>query len=203
MSGDRVLFKGGTFRMIGTVRGCEPAVMEAAGWPYPYPWMYEVRDTDRRVVAVCSDHETANQVLRGQFTPISEERKIPMSGLQMDSTVTTGPFLISVGGKSLACEQCGVNLFRKQTDNNRMSPRDAPAIRCECNHCGEPCDIAFNPYRTSQIVDVVAPRQTEPTDLRAEISVVAHELRSGECSCTDAAEWLLELDERLRTSNGG
>jgi hypothetical protein len=28
------------------------------------------REVDRQVVAVCSDHKTANQVLRGQFTPL-------------------------------------------------------------------------------------------------------------------------------------
>jgi hypothetical protein len=65
---DRAMFNGGTFRMIGTVRGCEPEVMAAAGWPYPYPWMYEVRDVNQRVIAVCSDHEMAEQVLRGRST---------------------------------------------------------------------------------------------------------------------------------------
>jgi hypothetical protein len=59
----RVMFKGGTIRVIGTVRGCEPEVAEACGWPYPRPWMFEVRDADRNVIAVCFDHETANQVL--------------------------------------------------------------------------------------------------------------------------------------------
>lgn len=66
---DRVLFKCGAFRMIGTVRGCEPEIAEAVRWPYPYPWMFEVRDTGRQVIAVCSDHGMAEQVLREQFIP--------------------------------------------------------------------------------------------------------------------------------------
>jgi hypothetical protein len=61
-------------------------------------------------------------------------------------SVPDEPFTIQIGGKTRGCEQCGVSLFRKQADNNRMSPRDTPAIRCECNHCGEPCDILFRSY---------------------------------------------------------
>ena len=60
----------------------------------------------------------------------------------------SGPFTFSVGSKTHACEQCGVNLFRKQADNNRItSPPDTYAVRCECSHCGEPVDIVFKPYR--------------------------------------------------------
>ena len=62
-----VMYKGGAFRITGTVRGCEPEVAEAFGWPYPHPWMFEVRDADRNVIAVCLDHETANRVLWDQF----------------------------------------------------------------------------------------------------------------------------------------
>jgi hypothetical protein len=60
---DRVTFKGGSFRVIGVVRGCEPEVMA-----WPYPWPFEVIGYDERgakqVVAVCLDHETANDALR-------------------------------------------------------------------------------------------------------------------------------------------
>lgn len=59
---DRVMFKGGTFRLTGTVRGCEPEVMGTFGWPWPWP--FEVRAGDGRVIAVCLDHETAEQALR-------------------------------------------------------------------------------------------------------------------------------------------
>jgi hypothetical protein len=73
MAVERAQFKGGTFRVVGTVRGCEPGLMEEFGWPYPYPWVFEVRDVDRRVIAVCLDHETANQVLRDQFPKLGQE----------------------------------------------------------------------------------------------------------------------------------
>jgi hypothetical protein len=39
------------------------------------------------------------------------------------------------------------------------------------------------------------------TNLRTEIRTVARELRSGERSHTDVANWLLDLDERLHTPN--
>jgi hypothetical protein len=50
-----------------------------------------------------------------------------------------------------------------------------------------------------QVVDAVAACQTEPIDLRTEICIVARELRSGERSHTDVANWLLDLDTRLHT----
>jgi hypothetical protein len=60
------LFKGGTMRVTGVVRGCEPEVMAAFAWPWPWP--FEVigygASGEKQVVAVCRDHETANDALR-------------------------------------------------------------------------------------------------------------------------------------------
>jgi len=61
MATDRVMYKGGAIRITGTVRGCEPEFMKEFGWPWPWP--FEVRDGARQVIAVCLDHETANQAL--------------------------------------------------------------------------------------------------------------------------------------------
>jgi hypothetical protein len=61
MASDRVMYKGGAIRITGTVRVCEPEVMREFGWPWPWP--FEVRDGNRRVIAVCLDHDTANQAL--------------------------------------------------------------------------------------------------------------------------------------------
>ena len=56
MAIDRVTFKGGAFRLVAEVRGCEPEVMQAAGWSWPWP--FEVR-VKRQVIAVCLDHNAA------------------------------------------------------------------------------------------------------------------------------------------------
>lgn len=66
MASDRVMFKGGAFRVTDTVRGCEPEVMAATGWPYPWPFEVVGYDADgaKRVIAVCLDHETAEDALR-------------------------------------------------------------------------------------------------------------------------------------------
>jgi len=63
---DRVVYKGGPIRVTGMVRGCEPEVMAATGWPYPWPFEvvgYDARG-EKHVIAVCLDHETANDALR-------------------------------------------------------------------------------------------------------------------------------------------
>ena len=66
MVGDRVMYKGGEFRVTGMVRCCEREVMAATGWPYPWPFEVVGYDADgaKRVVAVCLDHETAEDALR-------------------------------------------------------------------------------------------------------------------------------------------
>lgn len=52
---DRVQFKG-TFRLVAEIRGCEPKVMKAIGWPWPWP--FEVR-VNKQTIAVCRDHDAA------------------------------------------------------------------------------------------------------------------------------------------------
>lgn len=62
----RKMFKGGSIRVTGEVRGCEPEVMAVFDWPYPWPLEvigYAARGA-KQVIAVCRDHETANDVLR-------------------------------------------------------------------------------------------------------------------------------------------
>jgi len=53
----RARFKGGTFQLDATIRGCEPGVMGTFGWPWPWP--FEVR-AGKQTVAVCLDYEAAS-----------------------------------------------------------------------------------------------------------------------------------------------
>lgn len=66
MAIDRVMYKGGPMRVIGMVRGCEPEVAAVFDWPWPWPFEVVGYDTigAKQVVAVCLDHETANDALR-------------------------------------------------------------------------------------------------------------------------------------------
>jgi len=73
VAADRVTFKGGVMRVTGEVRGCEPEVMAVFAWPWPWP--FEVVDYDvdgaKQVIAVCRDHETANDARRDWTRSVS------------------------------------------------------------------------------------------------------------------------------------
>jgi hypothetical protein len=53
---DRAQFKGGAFRLDAEIHGCEPEIMKAVGWLWPWPFEVRVR---KETIAVCLDYVAA------------------------------------------------------------------------------------------------------------------------------------------------
>lgn len=71
MVADRVMFKGGSIRNLVEVRGCEPDIMQMFSWPWPWP--FEV-SAGGQVIAVCRDHEAANNAARDWMRSRQDEQ---------------------------------------------------------------------------------------------------------------------------------